>query len=564
MISTVFAFLSVFRMVVIPVQFQDQSFTCTEQELAETVAEAQDYFNRQLGGSCTFTFDMAPTVTLSNEISYYGSNYSGRYDALFYEAVREACNLSSTLDFSLYDNDGDGYVDNVCIIAAGLSEADGTDAYYIWPQHSYLSYYSTTFRLNGKIIDSYSVSCEFTSDAGENPRIAGIGFMCHEIAHSFGLVDLYDTDQEGSGGISPGLYKTSLMDFGCKNNDGNSPPNLSAVDYDILGEGTCTTIEVGEYTLGPINTSMQYLKAETGTDGEYFLFECRAPGEFEGSDGGLVIYHIDKSDNSAGYSDYYRRTLTAAERWTYNQINARPDRMCVELLPADSEGLDMSGICFPYNGKDCFGSDTNPAFRTWDGSSTGLVLLNIRRNSDCSVSFNVVEPIVLEDVEVFQDAAIIYWTIDSLVTDNLGFEINCTDGENTFSFTADSDERCFTIEGLSPRTTYNYTVSLKFSEDDIFSATSSFTTKVYLSGTYPYIYLTEKNRNEDGTFMSGAKIPLRVYNATGVAEVRWYLNGVRIRTGSDGYYTITAAGTLKAEIIYEDGTSEVIIKEITL
>ena len=112
-------FLAAFRMIVIPVQFQDRQFSCTEAELSATVLSAQEYWNDQLGRYTGFSFDLAPVVTLSREYSYYGRNYSDRYDAQLYEAVREACRLSSgNVDFSLYDNDSDGEVDNVFILAA--------------------------------------------------------------------------------------------------------------------------------------------------------------------------------------------------------------------------------------------------------------------------------------------------------------------------------------------------------------------------------------------------------------------------------------------------------------
>ena len=116
MFSALTALLAVFRMVVIPAQFQDTHFSCTETELETIVLKAQDYFNDQFGRQCEFSFDLAPSVTLPKDLSYYGANYSDRKDALLYEAVRDACLQSSEdIDFSVYDNDFDGEVDNVFI-----------------------------------------------------------------------------------------------------------------------------------------------------------------------------------------------------------------------------------------------------------------------------------------------------------------------------------------------------------------------------------------------------------------------------------------------------------------
>ena len=559
--------LTVFRMVVIPAQFQDQQFSCTETELEQTVLTAQEYFNGQFGGECEFIFDLAPTVTLSKNYSYYGANYSDRKDALLYEAVKEACSLSSSdVDFSLYDNDSDGSVDNVFILAAGLSEADGASSEHIWPQQGLLESFGAEFTMNGKTVNGFTVSCELTSDSGADPRPAGIGIFCHELAHSFGLKDLYDTDDAGSGGSSKGLWNTSLMDTGCKNSDGRCPPNLNALDYDELGAGDCDTLEIGDYTLNPINRDGRYLKFETGNEGEYFLFECREATGWDAplGRGGLLVYHIDKSGNPAGMSDYYVRVLSAAERWELNQINCRPDYQCAEIISANPDAADVQEIFFPQPDVENFGSDTAPAFRANDGSSTGLALIDIRRNHDGSVSFSVVRPVTVGDPYIYQDAAIINWSIDERLADNDGFEIEWTDGDTSDSTFVESSCRSFTIEGLSPQTRYRATVRLVLSQDEKFSASADFTTKVYREGTYPYIYLNGISRNIDGSFVAGTRLPLRVFNAREVAEVMWYFDGKPITPEEDGFYTLVRSGTLRAVIFYEDGTREQIIKEILI
>ena len=565
MFSALTALLAVFRMVVIPAQFQDTHFSCTETELENTVLRAQDYFNDQFGGQCEFSFDLAPSVTLPKDLSYYGANYSDRKDALLYEAVRDACLQSSEdIDFSVYDNDSDGEVDNVFILVAGMSEADGASSDCIWPQHGLLKDSGAELHLDGKTVNSFTVSCELASDEGSAPRPAGIGIFCHELAHSFGLKDLYDTDGSGSGGNAPGLWNTSLMDTGCKNADGMCPPNLNAIDYELLGAGVCDTLEIGDYTLEPVNRNGHYLIFETGNEGEYFLFECREASGWDAplGQGGLLVYHIDMSEDSAGYSDYYGRELSAAERWELDQINCRPDRQCAEIVAADPSATDVSGLFFPREGVTNFGSETVPAFRGNDGSSSGFALLDIRRNQDGSVSFSVARPVVLDISGIFQDAAIISWEIDDRLADNQGFEVEWTDGEKRETRMLDSSERSFTVEGLTPQTRYRATVRLVVPDEQKFSMSANFTTKVYRKGTYPYIYLRGSDRNTDGTFVPGSKIPLRIFNATGMAEVRWFFDGSPVEAESDGYFTVRRSGTLCAEIYYEDGTEERIIKEI--
>ncbi len=550
--------LTVFRMVVIPVQFEDREFTCTQEELRSTVELSAEYFGRQFRGGRSFSFELAPVVTLPKTVAYYGANYSDRKDVLLHEAVREACSRSSgSIDFSLYDNDSDGYVDNVFLIAAGMSEADGAGENWIWPQQGYLKDYGRTESINGLQINSFCVCTELTSDAGASPRRAGTGVFCHEFGHVLGLTDLYDTDGEGSGGDSGGMWGLSLMDYGCRLDDGFNPPEFNATDMDALGLGQCLELTKGSHTLEPIEKSGTYLKAATDKEGEYYLFECR-------SGYGLAIYHIDKSDSPAGWSDYYKTELSAADRWTLSQVNCRPDRKCVSLLRANPDTEEASGVFFPQPGHDSFGSDTNPAFRYWSGGSSSLALTDIRLDAGGNVSFNVIEPLRLSGTTVFQDTAILSWTADASLSGISGYEIEWSDNNGEYRSEADGSAHSFTLTGLQPQTSYSFTLRMRLDGGEAYSASSSFITKVYLQNSYPYIYLRGSDRNTDGTFNSGAKIALKVFNAPDAVQVKWYLNGGEIRVGDDGYYSVTASGTLKAEVLMEDGSTEILVKEIRL
>ncbi len=550
--------LAVFRMVVIPVQFEDRTFSCTQEELRSTVELSAEYFVRQFRGERDFSFELAPVVTLPKAVAYYGANYSDRKDVLLHEAVREACSRSSgSVDFSLYDNDSDGYVDNVYLIAAGMSEADGAGENWIWPQHGYLKDHGGTESIKGAQINSFCVCTEQTSDVGASPVTAGIGVFCHEFCHVLGLTDLYDTDGDGSGGESRGMWGLSLMDYGCRLNGGFNPPEFNATDMDILGLGRCEKLAKGSYTLEPIEKSGIYLKAETDTDGEYYLFECR-------SGYGLAVYHIDRSDSPAGWSDYYKTELSAAQRWSLSQVNCRPDRECAFPVPADPDAGDASGIFFPQPGHDSFGSDTSPAFRYWSGGSSTLALTDIRRGDDGSVSFNVIEPVTLRETTVFQDAAIVSWTADASLSGIVGYEIEWSDRDGKYGAETDGSAHSFTLTGLRPQTAYSFTVRMKLDDGCAYSASSTLVTKVYLQNSYPYIYLRGSDRNTDGTFNAGAKIALKVFNAPDAVQVKWYFDGKEITVGEDGYYSIVTSGVLKAEVLMADGSTEILTKEVRL
>lgn len=544
------------RIPVIRAQFPDTEFQMSDTLASELLNNAARYFDDQFGDICSFVFDLGPVVTLSEQAGYYGANSSDRKDAFLYKAVQEACNAAaSSMDFKTYDCDSDGSVDGVFILIAGGSEVSADEPDLIWPQQDFLSALSAPIYLQGKKIDSFCVCSE--SDP--------FGTFCHEYGHILGLNDLYDTDGEGSGGRSEALWGSlSLMDAGEGNN--GTPPNFSAIELDVLGLGTCDQLGIGDYELEPVGSSKHYLKATTQNDGEYFLFECRDNEGWDATIGGsgLLIYHIDKSNGSAGYSDYYRVTLSAYERWRKNQINCRPDHQCADLCEADSTS-NISTVFFPREGHTSFGSDTKPAFRTWSGMESPLSIVGISRTAGGNIKFSVVEPVTITDMVVFQDAATLRWKTDEAIGKEAFTYVITTGSEGEAdTLKIGSGIRCITVDHLKPASNYTIKVQAHCSSGEAFSASVHAKTKAWRKELQPYIYMGSVIRGEDGRIQAGSHIPLRVYNATDAVDVHWTLNGKIIRCGNDGYYEIAESGLLKAEVLHEDGSKDVIIKKLVL
>lgn len=537
--------LTIFRMVVLPVQFQDRELGTTPEQQEVLVQQAEEYFNRQFAGTGrTFRFELGPTVVLRHSVAWYGSNYPDRKDTHLADAVREACQSArGVVDFSACDSDGDGMVDNVCVLYAGPGEhASGVET-DVYPQLGWLSADGgVTVQAGGLTIDRFSVAPE-----GE------LGVLCHEFAHALGLPDFYDTDGAESGGDCPGLWGLSLMDTGCR---GAGVPDFGAPECELLGLGTAEPLMTGTYTLTPIAAGKRYLKAETDHDDEYFLFEARQ--------GGLYIYHIDRSDNPAGYSARQQKELTARERWETGEINNNPAHPCVRLIPADPAATGAAGVPFPGGGAASFGSDTPSAFRAWSGAASGLALTGIRPAADGAVTFEVVRPITIDEVAVYQDAVLIRWTPSLSLAGIQGYEVTWTDGTESWSAELPADAVSYTVEGLQPKTEYTYSVQLHCSATERYSAGGRFETRILRKGTYPYIYLADARRNLDGSFPAGSKIPLRVFNTSEVQEVQWTMDGAPVQPEADGMFTLQRSGVLRARILYLDGTSETLMKEITV
>ena len=94
--------------------------------------------------------------------------------------------------------------------------------------------------------------------------------------------------------------------------------------------------------------------------------------------------------------------------------------------------------------------------------------------------------------------------------------------------------------------------------------TVSFMTKRHPPVSWPFIYLNGVSRNSDDSFAAGTRIPLRLYNAADAEAVQWYMDDRPINHEGDWYYTINESGTLKAVVIWDDGSMDVITKEIVV
>ncbi|MBR4133158.1 MAG: M6 family metalloprotease domain-containing protein [Bacteroidales bacterium] len=539
---------------------------------------AMDYFNDQFEGACNFEFVVSPVITLSKGYAYYGENNSQDLDKRPHEAVAEACRLvDAQIDFSQFDGDGDGEVDNVFVFVAGHDEAEGASTDHIWSHQWYFDEAGIRLNLDGTKINSYAISTELTYDFdyGTHKEIfTGIGTFCHEYSHALGLWDLYDTDGSDSGGLfefgndnSRGAVwgYTSLMDHGNYNDNGNTPPNYNAMELWSLGLGKAEPLEIGQQTLAPLSSQKRYFIAETDVKDEYYFFECRAAEGWDSFVGGsgMLIYHYDASNNDAGYSTSARMNLTARERWMNNEANCNPDHPCFDLIEAIPIAKDVYSVFWPNGTHTSFNASTSPSFSFWSGKGAETGLSGISRDGTF-IRFTVTGSLSIEKVEEFQDAAIVLWTmLDS--SDSGSCIAIAPEGGSSKEVTVkpySPGSYSYTFEGLEPNTTYKVTVFKPGERNKGVSA--SFTTKKYYKDGYPFIYLNSAERNSNGSFKKNGKMPLRVFNAPDAAKVTWYYGNNVLSTDGSGYYTVLGSGTLQAVVDYKDGTRDIISKNITV
>ena len=578
---------------VILAQYKDIKFRYQKEDFVKMLTQkgyslfgaqgcAAEYFDAQFSGKYNFHFDVSEIVTLPENRSWYGNDIGtppNTEDKNPEQMIADACKLADDeIDFSIYDADGDGVVDNVFVFFAGDDEAETGKEECIW-SHAYYIYSGKAkidLVLDGTRIDRYACTSEMTyrkKTSGYVPELAGIGTFCHEYTHTFGLPDLYDTDYDGSGGTSKALWKTtSLMDSGNHNNEGNTPPYYNAIEREMLGLSKPIEIkESGTYTLEPIHIQGSCYRINTLDANEYFLLECRYPEGWDKYCGGqgLLIYHIDKSDRPAGFSDSYGKTLSAKERWGFtNEVNCRPDHECAKIIAAFKDSEDASGIFYPQKDKNSvYTSD----LKFWEGGESGVSLSNIRFEGknivfDAVIKENTLAPIKLNS-KTFNNSARILFESQTPVEKAKLVLSKSGESDKIIVEAKPYEDKKFSvkIEGLKPATRYIVNISLDDGSMQEEPLVTSLTIQTQNYSKLSHIAIMEAyDRNSDGSLNHGAKIALEVISKEKPEKVIWSYNGTEITEGIDNFYHPTHSGTLEAEIHYKDGTKEKIKKDIRL
>ena len=310
--------------------------------------------------------DVMGWYTSSQPHIYYGDdtpNSSNRVREMIGNAIDEA--EAQGVDWSEYDNDGNGYVDGINIVHAGqgAEEGDGSNIWsHKWNLGPYARYY------DGVWIDSYAINPE-KQDAGYNgfPGLTHIGVICHEFGHALGLPDLYDTDNSSSG-----IGTWGLMSGGSWGGNGSSPwypAHMSAwakvqlgwVDPIVLDDEISITLDINNVEENPI---IFKLNGPYYTN-QYFLFENR---QKIGSDqtlknSGLLIWHINDSQNNN--TNDYNRLVDLEQADGLFQLN---------------DGTNNGDLSDPYPGVinvNRFANETTPSSQYNNGTTSNIIVKDI-------------------------------------------------------------------------------------------------------------------------------------------------------------------------------------------
>jgi len=251
-------------------------------------------------------------IQASNPYTYYVQsdngfgNYPNNLQGIVADIVPKLDQAG--VDFSQYDNDGDGFVDGITFVHPGPGGEWTGSPNDIWSS----AWNMTGDKGPGPIlvdnvwVNGFSFDTEYVNTPGDQT----IGMYCHELGHMlFGLPDLYDYDYSSNG---VGFW--SLMGDGAWAGPlwmGESPAWPDAWSRSVMGFETPTTIynnyyAPSGYPFQPVENlggpgSGQVVRLESPSLGaeEYFLVEYRdktVSGSYDAylPGSGLLVWHIDE------------------------------------------------------------------------------------------------------------------------------------------------------------------------------------------------------------------------------------------------------------------------------
>ncbi|MBR1725377.1 MAG: M6 family metalloprotease domain-containing protein [Muribaculaceae bacterium] len=473
------------RVPILLVQYTDKKMCHTmtefETQYKNGAKSVYQYFVDQSNGKFTPQYDLYGIYDLPQKRAYYGGN-QGQKDSCVATMVCHAIDVAGDdIDWSRYDNDGDGEADVCVVVYAGVGEAQATYTVpsSIWPCQWNLetaaSYGDGTGpkTLNGVTINRFAVFNEISGKRDDGTIMDGIGTFCHEFSHCLGLPDFYATNTS----FNYGMSNWSLMDYGSYNGgsvSGDTPIGYSAYEKNFMGWlDYIIPVNNTHYTLPVFNNKSeetdQAIQITSHLNkNEYYILENRRQQGWDQyiPDEGVLITHF----------------TYIADRWEDNTPN-NYDIQLATVVPADNL------LSKNTENADCYGENNHELTPT----STPAMTLNMGANGQLASSTGgagtLNKPVT--DIILNSDgtASLWYFKADLSVTpDSLGLRV-AVDGEKTATFnvkgkdlpsyavlTVNDESNVFTIDKTSLTTTeveqgVTVTVTFKPTEITTYAAT---------------------------------------------------------------------------------------------
>jgi immune inhibitor A len=351
------------RVIVVLVDFSDEPMTQTAAHYRDLffslgvvpTKSVREYYREATNGLIDIQGDVVGPYRLPQTIAAYAHGASGTTSALpnAQTMARDAAIAADPdVDFTPYDNDGNGYVDAFIVIHAGAGGEVTGDSNDIW---------SHKWTLDGgaRAVDQTKIYGYLTV-----PEDCKIGVCAHELGHLlFGFPDLYDTDYS-----SEGIGDWCLMSGGSWGGGGDTPVHPSAwckVNQSwvtVENPQADATVSIDDVK----NSATVYRLWNGGTPGdEYFLLENRQQTGFDVSlpGAGLLIWHIDEAQSGNTDENHYKVALMQADGTRDMERNLNRG--------------DVGDVYPGSNNNDTFDATSNPNSKSYGNVDTCVAVSGI-------------------------------------------------------------------------------------------------------------------------------------------------------------------------------------------
>ena len=293
------------RVLVLLVNFADTQPTFTAQDFqrlffADAPGSMRDFYQKASYGQLNLSGDVVGWIQVSGTHDYYGNSRGGKGSAVYprnlFGMAEEAIDQAEAMgvDFSNYDNDGDGWVDSLVIIHQGQgNERSGNP--------NDIRYTMVPLTLGGPMPRFYNnVKVEYFAIA---PELAGldqqieIGPIAHELGHLLGMKDTYMLYSSSAWGV--GNY--DLMSYGCWGGNDESPTQPiypSPFQKELVGWLNPLVISADTILyIPPVETNAYAAKIMfSDDDRDYFMVSNHQPLGYDQliPASGIMVWHVDK------------------------------------------------------------------------------------------------------------------------------------------------------------------------------------------------------------------------------------------------------------------------------
>lgn len=353
------------RVIVVLVDFSDKVMTQTKAHFEQlffslgsiATGSVREYYREVTHGLVDIQGQVVGPYRMPMTMAQYAHGASGTGGAAPNArtmAKDAAVKSNPAVNYTIFDNDGDGFVDAYVVIHAGTGAEVTGSVNDIWSHKWTLPGGAYTADGTTKIFSYLTV-----------PEDCKLGVCAHELGHLlFGFPDLYDTDNS-----SEGIGNWCLMAGGSWNNGGNTPAHPSA--WCKCQQGWVTTVN---QTTNQSNVAIEDVKSgfkvhklfkNGSSTNEYFLVENRQKVLFDKflPNGGLLIWHIDDAISSNTNEAHYKVALMQADNKKDMELN---------------HNRGDAGDCYPGSSNNTkFNNTSSPNSKSYAGSNTCVAVNNI-------------------------------------------------------------------------------------------------------------------------------------------------------------------------------------------